>query len=179
MNVQRSTRRRRALATLAATTIAYAGITVTATAPASAGECTFENTMAETCPEIYNSGTVPIGIFSGWDRPVPGYPGTDDWNQYAQSHPDTATVIWDYYSHPHPLNPEEGNDYSAELNAALLPVGANSKSVFKDADGFYIGPGMSALVDVGSISHTCVIGPIYYKVYDAPAVNVYSGPSVC
>lgn len=69
------------------------------------------------------------------------------------------------------------------MTAKLLPGHTNSQSIgyyFQDTDGFYIGPGMRAQVDIGSVSHTCVVGPIYYRVYGIePTVNVTAGPSVC
>lgn len=164
--------RRRTLATLAAAGVICAGITIAGAAPASAGEpgeCT-----EPLCGVVSNEGTTPIGIFNNWDRPVPGYPDTENWNRYAQRHPDTAAAIWDYWSaHVAP----DG------MTAKLLPGRTDSRALgsrFHDTDGFYIGPGMRAIVDVGNVSHTCVIGPSYYKVSSEwPTVHVYSGPSVC
>lgn len=178
MDVQPSTHRRRTLATLAAAIVASTGITAAAAAPASAGqpghcqELNLENWGP--CGVVYNEGTAPIGIFNNWNRPVPGYEGTNNWSQYAQSHPDTAAKIWEYWSNP-------ANMSGDGATARLLPVHTDSQSLgaqFHDTDGFYIGPGMRAIVDIGP-SHTCVIGPIYYKVHGGLTAHVYSGPSVC
>ncbi|MGH3793298.1 MAG: hypothetical protein ACRDSP_00245 [Pseudonocardiaceae bacterium] len=175
MDVQLSARRR-TLATLAAAVIACAGITVATAAPASAGEpghCEEFNTENYgPCGVVYNEGAVQIGIFNNWDRPVPGYPGTDNYSQYAQSHPQTAAVIWDYWSK---YKDKDG------AKATLLPIRTNSQSFgpdFHDTDGFYLGPGMRALVDIGPFS-SCVVGPIYYKVHGGVTANVLSGPGVC
>ncbi len=187
MDVQPSAHRR-TLATLAAAVIAYAGITVATAAPASAGDpgrCEelkkFDTTDpvsfkpiedAGPCGVVYNEGTVPIEVFNNWDRPVPGYPGTDNYSLYAQSHPQTAAVIWDYWS-----KHRDGDG----ATATLLPIRTNSQSLGPDfhyTDGFYIPLGMRALVDIGPFS-SCVIGPIYYKVRGLVTANVYSGPSIC
>lgn len=171
MNIQLSTLRR-SLATFAAAGLACAGIAVAAAAPASAGEpgqCT-----PPFCGVVRNEGTVQFGVFNNWDRPVPGYPGTDDWSRYAAEHPDTAAVIWDYWS---------THVDSDGMTAKLLPGHTSSQSLgdrFHDTDGIYVGRGMRAIVDIGNISHSCVIGPAYYKVAgEWPTVHVYAGPGVC
>lgn len=187
MDVQPSARRR-TLATLAAAVIACAGITVATAAPASAGqpghceELDIENPDIEKsveniapCGVVYNGGTVPIGIFNNWDHEVPGHPETGDYDSHK------TALIWDYWS--------TNRDDKDGSTAKLLPIRTNSQSLgpdFHDTDGFYIGTGMRALVDIitptnGLLSTSCVIGPIYYKIplYSVFRVNVLSGPSVC
>ncbi|WP_280369502.1 hypothetical protein [Nocardia wallacei] len=173
--------RRRITSICTAFAAAGAAVAVMA-APASAGnpgECLSPAFGVLACGIIHNSGAMPIGIFNNWDRPVPGRPDTDNWNQYAQSHPQTASAIWDYWSDP---ENESEPDHKDGMTAALLPPGAASQSLgpkFQDSDGFYIGEGMRALVDIGP-SHFCLIGPIYYQIHnDWPRVDVAAGPSIC
>ncbi|MEV5840249.1 hypothetical protein [Nocardia sp. NPDC052112] len=169
MKIQSVVHRRVAM-TLTAVAVAC-GVAAAVATPASAGE---PGECDPLCGIIDNTGAVAIGVFNSLDRPVPGYPDTDDWEHYARTHPQTASAIWDYWStHTDP----DG------MTAKLLPSHADSQSLgprFEDTDGFYLGPGMRAIVDVPDISHTCVIGPTYFKVSSlSPTVSVYAGPSVC
>ncbi|WP_280329408.1 hypothetical protein, partial [Nocardia wallacei] len=150
--------------------------------PAPPGHCLQLDDPAP-CGVVINESAVKIGVFNNWDRPLPDsenppltMPGSDDWNTYAQKHPDTATLIWDHWS---TTKDPDG------MQATLLDAGATSSSLgpgFKDTDGFYIGPHMRAFVTVESALQPralCVYGPVYHQVHDGETAHVQAGKDNC
>lgn len=117
------------------------------------------------CGKIKNEGTVIVGVFNGWDKPVPDMPGTDDWDTYAQTHFATHDAIWRYWqAHENPETPGTlaGLDLAPGHSSTELGDG------FKDTDGFFLGYGYHTSVRVERFGVTatvnsCVNGPIYYQ----------------